>query len=160
MSTLAAVVTILLKICPRIHLKCGTPRRRLILYIKRFLIQKSVLMKKEWKPDLWNRETGLNEPQNLETTVSFEHYWNREDPSSLLDDYDPNLCVASAKRQLRQLCKMMLVSLWIFYCLLSFLLLDNQSERKNLVCVLGENSSCSKIIARPSHYIYFIYLYI
>lgn len=31
-------------------------------------------MRKEWKSELWDKDTGLDDLQNLETTFAFEQY--------------------------------------------------------------------------------------
>lgn len=56
-------------------------------------------MRKEWKSELWDKDTGLDGLQNLETTFAFEQYWHREDPppNLQLDSYNLNLCENPAK---------------------------------------------------------------
>lgn len=66
-------------------------------------------MRMEWKRVLWNEESGLDDLKNLETTVSFEHYWHREDLLHLSDDYNLAHAETWQKWHLRQMLSNMLL---------------------------------------------------
>ena len=68
---------------------------------------------------------------------------------SFLDDYELNLCVEPAKVPPQADALQDDTGPPLNLLLLSFLIASGQLERKNLVCVPGENSSFSEIIARP-----------